>query len=327
MARNRTGRGSAAKAGGERDKRALFLKRLGAIFNISPSEAEALASTPLTQSVRINPLAARPVDAIGADLEALGAELEPVAWCENSFHLHSSKRVVAESGLFADGEVYIQNASSFAPSLALDAQPDQDILDLCAAPGGKSIHIAALIGGRARLWLNDALPARIRKLEAVLAQFHVTPDRVTSHPAQYADKFIDREFDRILIDAQCTGEGMIDLSAPNPMRFWSPERITKYSRLQQRMLMSAWKRLKPGGVLVYSTCTYAPEENEAPLDHLLRHREDAAMEPVELNLPGRTSGLARWEGRRFDPQLVHAVRIRAQRFMEGFFLARVRKRA
>lgn len=309
----------------DRDQRALFVRRLASLFSVSTSQAEEIASTPLTQSVRINALAGRASAAIRADLEALGAQMESIKWCPDAFHLHSDKRTVAESDLFARGEVYIQNASSFAPSLALDPQPSHDILDLCAAPGGKSIHIAALAEGRARLWLNDALPARVKKLEAVLAQFHVVPDRLTGHPAQYADKFIDRDFDRILIDAQCTGEGMIDLSAANPLRFWSPERIMKYSRLQQRMIMSAWKRLKPGGVMVYSTCTYAPEENEAPLDHLLRHREDAAMEPVGLALPGATPGLARWEGRRFAPALRHAVRIRASGFMEGFFLARVRK--
>jgi len=320
------GRGRRARPGPgrpDRDQRALFARRLAAVFSVSLSEAEDIASTPLTQSVRINTLAQRNASAVRGDLEALGAELEPVQWCPDAFHLHSDKRAVADSALFTRGEVYIQNASSFAPSLALDARPGQDILDLCAAPGGKSIHIAALAEGRARLWLNDALPQRVKKLEAVLAQFHVVPDRVTSHPAQYADKFIDREFNRILIDAQCTGEGMINLAGPNPLRFWSPERINKYSRLQQRMIMSAWKLLKPAGILVYST--YAPEENEAPLDHLLRHREDAVMEPIGLALPGATPGLARWEGRSFAPELHHAVRIRASRFLEGFFLAKVRK--
>ena len=319
--------GSPGRGGGEAAKRALFLERLARIFSVSLGEAEQIASTPVGRSVRINRLAPRNRDAIEADLIATGAALEPVGWCPDAWHLHSDKAALVDSALFEAGEIYLQNASSFAPSLALEPAPGQRILDLCAAPGGKALHIAALAGGEAALHLNDGIPARVKKLETVLAQFHARPEAITGHPAQYADKFIEGPFDRILIDAQCTGEGMVDLSAPAPLRFWSMERIAKYSRLQQRMIMSAWKLLKPGGVLVYSTCTYAPEEDEAPVSHLLQHRADAMAEPIPLDLPRAQAGLTRWDGRSFHEGVAHARRIRASAQMEGFFLARVRKQA
>ncbi len=325
--KGRAKRAGSPPGGGEAAKRALFLERLSRIFSVSLGEAEAIASTPVGRSVRINTLAPRDAEAIRADLLSTGAALTPVVWCPDAYHLHSDKAALTASPLFEAGEIYLQNASSFAPSLALEPAPGQRILDLCAAPGGKALHTAALARGEAALHVNDAIPARVKKLEAVLAQHHARPEAITSHPAQYADKFIDAEFDRILIDAQCTGEGMVDLSGPAPLRFWSPERITKYSRLQQRMIMSAWKLLKPGGLLVYSTCTYAPEEDEAPISHLLEHREEAEAEPIALDLPGAQPGLTRWDGRRFHEGVAHARRIRASRDMEGFFLARIRKRA
>ncbi|WP_158272023.1 RsmB/NOP family class I SAM-dependent RNA methyltransferase [Marinicauda salina] len=326
MAKKRSKR-TGGRPGGGRDPRAVFIDRVANIFDVPPAEAEALASTPLKQSIRVNTLSTRPRADIEADLAALGVERAPIAWAPDCFHLHSPKALVSESALFANGDVYIQNAASFIPPLALDARPGQRILDLCAAPGGKSAHIAAITNNTARLWLNDGIPARIAKLEEVIGLLGVNAETITTHPAQYADKFIEAAFDRILIDAQCTGEGMVDLSRAGALRYWSLERIRKYSRLQQRMLMSAWKLLKPGGLLVYSTCTFAPEENEAPVSHLVKHRDDADLEPIPLDVPGETPGRTNWEGANYEPALTHAMRIRPSEFLEGFFTARIRKAA
>jgi len=182
-------------------------------------------------------------------------------------------------------------------------------LDLCAAPGGKTSHIAALTGNRAEIWANDALPARLPKLNEVLGLLHVRTASVTAHPGQFIDRFLEGPFDRILIDAQCTGEGMIDLRRAATLRYWSMERVVEYSRLQRKMLMAASRLLKPGGVLVYSTCTLAPEENEASVNHLLTHAPDMSLEPI------------------VDPSLTMACRVSPSRFMEAFFVARLRKDA
>jgi 16S rRNA C967 or C1407 C5-methylase (RsmB/RsmF family) len=304
-----------------------LLPRLAAILDMDPHEVVEHLSGDRRQSIRINALSPRPPQEIERDLDALGVERTPIDWCPGAYHLTSDKAVVANSRLFIDGDVYIQNASSLIPPLALDPHPGQAILDLCAAPGGKSAQIAALTGNQASLWLNDGIKARIAKLDEVIGRFHVRPVEITTHPAQYADKYIDRTFDRILLDAQCSGEGLLDLSHPNALRFWSLRRVREYGLLQQRMLMAAYKLLAPGGILVYSTCTFAPEENEAPIDHLLRHRENADIAPIGVTVAGGRGGLSGWERSSFDPRLRHALRVVPSRFMEGFFVCKIVKRA
>ena len=212
-------------------------------------------------------------------------------------------------GLFQRGYVYIQNASSLVPVLALDPRPGEAILDVSAAPGGKAAHIASVVGGEAELWLNDAISSRVARLREVVRTHRVKAAQITSFPAQYVDKFVERRFDRLLLDAQCTGEGRVDLRRPSALQFWSTKRINEYSRLQQRMLMASFKLLEPGGVLVYSTCTIAPEENEAPVSHLLEHRPEASLEPIGVEVPEARHALREWGERRFHPAIENAVRV------------------
>ena len=306
-------------------RRREFLGRLARIFDMSEAEAEAQLSHTLEQSIRINALSPFPAAKIENELDALGAVRAAIPWCPGAYYLQSDKSAVASSPLFRDGHVYIQNASSLIPPLALDVRPEHAILDLCAAPGGKSAQIAALTGNRAFLWLNDGIKARAEKLKGVIQQFHVRADEVTACPAQYADKVIARRFERILVDAQCSGEGLLDLSHPGALRFWSMARVTRYGLLQQRMLMAAFKLLEPGGVLVYSTCTFGPEENEAPVNHLLRHRANADVLEIARDVEGRRPGLKAWDGRAFDPRLARAIRVMPSAHMEGFFVCKIAK--
>ncbi len=110
------------------------------------------------------------------------------------------------------------------------------------------------------------------------------------------------------------------------MQFWSLKRVREYSRLQQRMLRSAYKLLKPGGTLVYSTCTIAPEENELPVDQLIHHT-DARIEPFTIETPEAMHGLIAWEGAKLDPRLKGALRIKPSVDMEAFFVCKIYKPA
>jgi len=306
-------------------KRRLFLSRVAAVYGISEARAEALFGVERRASIRINRLTERAPAEIAEDVRGRGFEIELIPWCPDAYFLHGAKHELGATDLFQGGYVYIQNASSLVPVLALDPQPGQAIFDVSAAPGGKAAHIASLVGGEAELWLNDAIKSRLVRLRDVVKTFRVEPARITSFRAQYVDKFVDRRFDRILLDAQCTGEGRVDLRRPNALQFWSTKRINEYSRLQQRMLMAAFKLLEPGGVLVYSTCTIAPEENEAPVSHLLEHRPEARLEPIGVDVPEARPALRAWGERRFHPEIEHAVRVQPTEFMEPFFVARIRK--
>jgi 16S rRNA (cytosine1407-C5)-methyltransferase len=320
------GRG-AGQGGGPAAKRQQFLTRAARVFDVPEGVAAALMSQGRRQSLRFNPLAGISRADFEAELVPWGEALIPVDWCEGAWHLDLAPGQALPEHVFSSGQAFIQNASSFVPALALDPQPGERILDLCAAPGGKTSHIAALTGNEAEIWANDALPARLPKLNEVLGLLHVRTASVTAHPGQFIDRFLEGPFDRILIDAQCTGEGMIDLRRAATLRYWSMERVIEYSRLQRKMLMAATKLLKPGGVLVYSTCTLAPEENEASVSHLLTHAPEMSLEPIEIAAPGLIPARTRWEGDSFDPSLTLACRVSPSRFMEAFFVARLRKDA
>jgi len=321
------------KGGGSASSRQAYLSRLGKIFSVRQDLAERMVSNPLKSSIRINALSPLGADEILAKLNAFGAELDPIPWCSGAYHLLSDKRLLAESELFQDGHVYIQNASSLIPGLAMRPKAGERILDVCAAPGGKTVHIQALAGGRATIIANDAMKPRLKKLEEVLTTFHVPNAEITNFEGQFIDRHLNEMggefFDRILLDAQCSGEGMLDLSRSDALRFWSVERVIKMSYLQQKMLTAAWKVLKPGGVLVYSTCTFGPEENEGPVSRHLKHHADASIEPIDseepLDIPGRAPGLKSWDGQPYHADLVHGVRVLPSEFLEGFFVCRLRK--
>ncbi len=295
------------------------------------SEGDVVARLSLDRrtGVRVNRLSPLGVDAVHRAIADLGLTLEPLGWCPDGYLLGGEKRVLSASDVFGGGHAYIQNISSLVPALALGPLPGESILDLCAAPGGKTAHIAALVGNGASVWANDGIKPRLEKLREVTRQFHVSLAAATCHPAQYADKFVEARFDRVLLDAQCSGEGLVDLRDSAALRYWSEQRVTNYGWLQRKMLVAACRLLRPGGTLVYSTCTFGPEENEAPLSHLLRHHPVEVC-PIDVDIdrhaPGAwRPGLRHWGAETYDPALAGARRILPGEEFEGFFVCKLRR--
>ena len=134
------------------------------------------------------------------------------------------------------------------------------------------------------------------------------------------------QFDRVLLDAPCSSEGKFRADAPKTWAYWSEKKIAEMNRKQRKLLYSAVRCLKPGGVLVYSTCTFAPEENEEVVDRALVQFGDALdVDDIELPFDNTVPGLAQWRGKTFDQRLRRARRIVPQDGMEGFFVCRLRK--
>lgn len=286
-------------------------------------EVETLFSGGRSLAARVNSLSPEPHEEVFAELRRLGGK--ELGWCREALLLSRPVvETVSTSQMYVNGAIYLQNPASLLPVLALEPEQGMVILDVCAAPGGKATHIASRTSNSAELWLNDLNRGRSRRMQRVMAWQHAHYRSVTCYPGQYIDRSLSPVFDRVLLDAQCSGEGRIDLGRPKAMQYWSLNRVRRYSRLQQRMLVSSFRLLKPGGILVYSTCTLSPEENEAPVDHLVRHF-GAEVEEIDVPDKLRAPRVQCWSGRRFHPTLAHAVRVAPGGHFEPFFVCRLRK--
>jgi NOL1/NOP2/sun family putative RNA methylase len=306
-------------------KRAIWIARTAEALQISPEKAVDLLRTPRRQSLRLNPLVADVNQTIG-ELRTLGWGGEQYSWMLEGYTVSTPMEAVRDSQLIADGSVFIQNAASWLPVLALDPQPGEVILDVCAAPGGKTSHIAAQTNNQVRILANDNSRPRLAKLRANLERLGVKDVQYTLFDAtQIARKLAGQQFDKILLDAPCSGEGMMQMDRDKDLATWSVAHIKRLQQLQKRILSQAWQLLQPGGTLVYSTCTMAPEENEAVVDYLLRSQADAQIQPFDIALPNRVAPAQSWNGKAFSPEVQHCMRLVPSEHVEAFFVCVLKK--
>lgn len=306
------------------DKRQSLVHRTAQILGVSEGAATDLLSIERRQSLRINTI--KPMPSLLADLAELGWKGDVYDWFTDGFTIDSGLEAIRDSALVANGNVYIQNAASWFPVLALQAQLGEKILDMCAAPGGKTSHIAAFAQNQAFITANDNSRPRLAKLRMNLERLGVDNVACTLYDAvSLARKLDGRQFDKILLDAPCSGEGMITLNSDRDVATWSVAHIKRLQHLQKRLIIQAWQLLKPGGLLVYSTCTMAPEENEAVIDYLLRSCPDALIQHVDAQVSNRTNAVMEWNGRQFSPQLTECLRLVPSLHVEAFFVCSVRK--
>lgn len=217
------------------------------------------------------------------------APLERVPWAEDGYY-YFGERQPGKHPYHGAGLYYIQEPSAMAPVELLGVRPGERVLDLCAAPGGKSTQIAARLGGSGLLFCNEIHPARARILSENIERLGVCNACVTNEsPERLAERF-PGYFDRILVDAPCSGEGMFRKNG-TACEEWSPENIKMCAARQDGILDQAAQMLRPGGRLVYSTCTFAPEEDEGSVVRFLRrhgefHILSTALEKERWGLAG-----------------------------------------
>lgn len=224
------------------------------------------------------------------------------------------------------GYYYVQEITSMMPILALDPKEDEIILDLCAAPGSKTTQAAAIMGNKGTIIANDVSMGRISILSANLERCGVTNTIITRHNGiELCNKLkkLGFKFDKILVDAPCSGEGNLRCS-PRTLLEWSEGLLKSLSRKQRKLLNAVFDLLKDDGILVYSTCTYAPEENESVVQHLI---DSYNMEILDVKLPLKTrDGLTSWRKEKFSSEMKRAVRIyHHDNNLEGFFLVKLKK--
>ena len=204
---------------------------------------------------------------------------ESVPWEEQGFYYDPEARPglhpYHEAGVY-----YLQEASAMSAVALLDPQPGERVCDLCAAPGGKTTQIAGKMAGEGFLLCNEINPKRAKILSRNIERMGVANALVTNeHPARLAEKY-PGFFDRVLIDAPCSGEGMFRKEEA-AVTDWSPETVEMCARRQGEILQSGAALVAPGGRLVYSTCTFAPEENEQAIENFLQNHPEFTLEDVD----------------------------------------------
>ncbi len=303
-----------------------FLTRLKKVY---PSYYASICESFLhkkEQSFRINYLK--------TDLQVLRHELknERIIVSElncppGSFVLKSDLRRFQNTRLYREGLVYVQNISSMIPPLVLNPQKGEKILDLCAAPGTKTTQIASLVQGEAEIVAIEKIRVRYYKLLANLRVQGADSVKAVLMDGIMVRKKYNEYFDRILLDAPCSAEGRFLVTNPRTYRYWKLRKVKEMVHKQRRLFTAAFYALRPGGEMVYSTCTFSPEENEGVVSWALdKFSEKIELMPVDVPIKEVVPGLVSWQGKKFSETVKLTRRVIPDSLKEGFFIARFRKK-
>lgn len=302
-----------------------FVARLRQIV---PDEYQAAVFAHMSEAqpacFRVNTLLAER-ESVFCELRNLGLEPEPIYGAPGFAVPAESRRILTDAEAAREGRIYIQSPSSMLPAPALDAQPGETILDLAAAPGGKTLHLAALMNNEGMLSAVEAIKGRFHHLRANLTRCGVSNCKTYLMDGRSVGRKCLERFDRILLDAPCSSEARIRADDPTSWKHWKPRKVRACAHKQIGLIRAAWQALKPGGTLMYCTCSFAPEENEAVVQALLEREENLSV----LEIPGLPDaalpGLAEWNGKRFAESLARTRRVIPGRLWDGFYLALLHK--
>ncbi len=298
-----------------------FIQRYSGFIPDFDRFLDALSAPPAGRTVRVNSLKATRERA----LEWLsGVGPEPLPWWDLAFRVRDGDKLGKKLVHFL-GLIYVQDAASMIPPLVLGPQPGERVLDLAAAPGSKATQMSAMMDNTGLLVANDYSRDRIRSLIGNVDRAGCLNVAVCRMDGIRLGRAVAGSFDRVLVDAPCSCEGTIGRSA-RALEHWSVKAIEMFSSLQKGLIVAGYRALKPGGLMAYSTCTIAPEENEQVVAYLLKRFPEAELRPVELDGFKMRPALDEWNGGRFDEQVRHCRRILPQdNKSEAFFLALIAK--
>src|SRR3989344_1062695 len=268
-------------------------------------------------------------DKLESKLNDFDLRTKRAEWYKDAFILegdaNASLGKLMGTDLYREGYLYVQGLSSMIPPLVLDPQPNETILDIAAAPGSKTTQVASIMKNTGEIIANDLSRVRLFKLDANLKLQGITNTKLTRMPGQILWKKYPQYFDRSLADVPCSLEGKFNCNQPKTFNNWSTKKIEELSQRQKFLLRSAISATKPGGIIVYSTCTLAPEENEAVIDWILKKEEGVEIEPINIPDLEILNPIMEWGGKKFDQRIKNTARILPTDLMEAFYIAKLKK--
>ena len=297
----------------------LFADRIVEIYGERDAEQifHALASSDASVCYWLNPLRNE-----GLDLTLPGRPVLAglaLKWCRE-------RELITQSDAATQGQVYIQSASSFYAVEMLQLAQDMEVLDLSAAPGGKTIAMAARMNNTGRIAAVEPIARRFHRLRANVERCGATNVEFYHKDGRGVGRAVPERFERVLLDAPCSSEARMRWDNPSSYGHWRLRKLKETQRKQKALIMSAYQALKPGGAMVYCTCSFAPEENELIVGHLL-HRTDAEVDPLVVagNRVLFRPGLTSWRRKRLPADLAGTLRIFPDAPWDGFYIARLKK--
>ncbi len=238
----------------------------------------------------------------------------------------AERRALTETNAFREGRLFIQNPSSMLAAQALEASPGERLLDLCAAPGGKTLFLAGELENRGEVIAVELGRGRFFKLRALLETHGATCAKAIHRDGRRLPLEYREAFDRVLVDAPCSSESRFRAGDPDSWQNWSPRKVKDCAQRQKGLLAAGFASLRRGGTLVYSTCSLSPEENEAVVNYALRRFGDQiAIEPTDWSEISTQPGLINWTRKPYDERLAQTCRVLPDDHYDAFYIAKLKR--
>ena len=271
-------------------------------------------------TVRVNTLKSNVQDVI-REFKENNIKFDRVEWYKDALVIKNVKEKELQNlEIYQKGKIYLQSLSSMIPPLVLNPKPNEKVLDLTAAPGSKTTEIAALMEDKGYILANELDSIRCERLRYNIEMQGANIVEVINKRGEKVGEEHKEEFDKVLLDAPCSGEGRFLGNSPKTYRTWSKKTVNELAKLQKKLLKSAYEALIPGGVLVYSTCTLNKKENEEVLEWALENLELKLLD-INLDLREKLQGF----NKGLNKEISKAIRILPSKNMEGFFIAKFKK--
>ncbi|QCI27421.1 RsmB/NOP family class I SAM-dependent RNA methyltransferase [Caminibacter pacificus] len=262
-----------------------------------------------------------------ADLEAIdelreeGYNPKKVEWSDYVYTLPiEDRKKVTKSKPYTSNKIYIQNLSSIIAANSLDIDENDWVLDLAAAPGGKSLIFSEKAS---KVSAVEPDKKRFFRMKRNFKEHGAKNIQTYNKDGRFVYKATGPIFDKVFLDAPCSSEAHIDLD--EGITWWNLKRVRRFSKLQKELIISAFECLKPGGEMIYATCTFSPEENEEVIDFLLNRYDNAEVVKVDLPIDNIQEGMTKWEDKEYNPEVKKCIRILPKDAYSGFFFTKIKK--
>ena len=248
-------------------------------------------------------------------------KFERVGWYNDALIIkNANEKQIQKLDIYDKGYLYLQSLSSMIPPIVLNPKPGEKVLDLTAAPGSKTTQMASMMNNKGYILANELDSIRYERLKYNIEKQGASIVEVINKRGEKIGEEYKKQFDKILLDAPCSGEGRFLGTNVGTYRNWSTKTVKELAKLQKKLLKSAYQALKPNGVIVYSTCTLNKKENEEILQWAIENLNIKLLD-IDIDLKEKMQGFSE----EVDKSISKAIRILPSKNMEGFFVAKLKK--